>query len=97
MVPVSGRVQFNCVPESVELERGAAWYEQIMRHYEGQILPQTHPYSVMVNRVMERLLEGSDEVGWEAVVIDDETINAFVLPGLVSPVQATIMWRDESG
>lgn len=81
-VPVSGRWRFNCVPASIELRSGAHWYKQIIQQYEGRILPETHPHSRMVNRVMERLVAGWGEGEWEAVVIDDdETANAFVLPG----------------
>lgn len=81
-VPVSGRWRFNFVPASIELQSGAHWYKQIIQEYEGRILPDTHAYSRMVNRVMERLVAGWGEGEWEAVVIDDdETVNAFVLPG----------------
>lgn len=82
-VPVSGRLRFNCVPVKVEVGLGKEFYKKIIQEHEGQILPKTHPYSTMVNRVMERLVAGSDEK-WEAVVIDDEkTVNAFVIPGSV--------------
>lgn len=82
-VPVSGRLRFNWVPTSLELETGARFYEELIQEYAGQILPKSHPYSRMVNRVMERLVAGLDDKDWEAVVIDDETVNAFVVPGSV--------------
>lgn len=82
-VPVSGRLRFNCVPVKVEVSLGNEWYNKIIQEHEGQILDKSHPYSTMVNRVMKRLVAGSDEK-WEALVIDDEkTVNAFVIPGLV--------------
>lgn len=63
---------------------GALWYKEIIHDYKGQILPKPHPYSKMVDRVLERLAAGSGEGEWEGVVIhDDRTMNAFVLPGLV--------------
>lgn len=83
MVPVSGRMRFNCVPASVELQAGELMYKHIMQEYKARILPKTHPYSAMVDRVMERLVAKLDGEDWEAVVIHDETVNAFVVPGLV--------------
>lgn len=66
---------------------GAQMHEQILRDYEGLVLPPGHPASRLVNKVLERLVgalgEGNQGAGeWEAVVIDDEAmVNAFVVPG----------------
>lgn len=81
---MSGRWRFNCVPTSVELQCGQESYKQIVRDFGGHTLAKTHPYSRMVKRVMERLVARLDEKDWEVVIIDDDnTMNAFVLPGSV--------------
>ena len=90
-VPVSGRLRFNWVPASVEEQMGQEMYEQVMREYRSKVLPETHPKSRMVRRVLERLIpnsglvaEGRDGMGsWEVRVIESEEVNAFVIPGCV--------------
>ncbi|MCJ1465620.1 hypothetical protein MMC07_004239 [Pseudocyphellaria aurata] len=81
VVPVSGRMRFNWVPASLVLQSGAQFYEELIKEYAGQILPKSHPYSRMVDRVMKRLVAGLDDQDWEVVVVDDETVNAFAIPG----------------
>lgn len=81
---MSGRLRFNCVPASVELQCGEQSYKQIIQDFGRHTLAKNHPYSRMVDRVMKRLVAGLDEKDWEVVVIDDDnTMNAFVLPGSV--------------
>lgn len=83
-VPVSGRLRFNCVPDQFEQRMGALWHEQILEDFRDHVLPPEHPYSRMVEKVMERLVPviGEDGRRWEAVVIDDRReMNAFVIPG----------------
>ena len=63
---------------------GKQMYAELIREYQGRILPPGHPASKMVKKVMERLvpvcgLEGEE---WDvAVIADDKMINASVLPG----------------
>ena len=83
-VPISGRLRFNCVSANLEKEISAGGYQQVLQEYKGNILPPNHPYSRMVNRVMERLIpqSGLVEEEWEVRVIDDkDQKNAFVMPG----------------
>lgn len=83
-VPVTGRLRFNCIPEWWELKEAQAAYEAVLQQYGRQILPSNHPDSIVVNRVMRRLIpaSGLGSEGWEVRVIEDrEMKNAFVLPG----------------
>lgn len=85
-VPVSGRLRFNCVPESFLEKRGQDGFQMIMQEYGSKVLPPNHPYSQLVNRVLQRLVPASGLGGlkWEVRVIDDPAQkNAFVLPGWV--------------
>lgn len=83
-VPVSGRVRFNCLSESIEKKMGQLTFESLLDEYKGRILPENSKEHHMAERVMERLiphcgLEGQD---WEVrVILDDAQKNAFVLPG----------------
>ncbi|KKK20350.1 hypothetical protein ARAM_003309 [Aspergillus rambellii] len=63
---------------------GEQSYHEVLEQARGQILPEHHPLTMMVNRVLHRLIpqapiEGAD---WKVHVIkDDNMMNAFVLPG----------------
>ena len=83
-VPISGRRRFNCVPESWEINYAKGTYQEVMRAFGKKILPPNHPDSIMVNRVLRRLIpaSGLGDENWEVQVIGDrEQTNAFVLPG----------------
>ncbi|RHZ65170.1 chaperonin-containing T-complex subunit CCT8 [Aspergillus thermomutatus] len=83
-VEMTGRRRFNCVSSHQELRMGQESYQEVLRSTRGKILPENHPLTVMVNRVLRRLIpqapiEGAD---WRVHVIkDDGMVNAFVLPG----------------
>lgn len=81
---MTGRRRFNCISAEQELKFGLRNYRDILREYHGYILPANHPYTVMVNRVLQRLIPHSGLPGadWKVHVIhDDHMLNAFVLPG----------------
>lgn len=84
-VPISGRLRFNCVPAQYEEQMAQEQFQQVMRAYQGRVLPANHPKSRLVRRVLERLVPNSGleaHGGWEVRVIDDrENMNAFVIPG----------------
>ncbi|MCJ1438896.1 hypothetical protein MMC27_008286 [Xylographa pallens] len=83
-VPVSGRRRFNWVSPAQEEEMGKQQYEQVLQEFQRQLLPRWHPQTMMVHRVLERLIPASGLEGqaWEVHVIDDEEqMNAFVIPG----------------
>ena len=86
-VPISGRRRFNVLsPENEKKILGDAGYEDLLRQYQGKILPENHPYTQLVAKVVERLLPstgGLDQgTQWAVHVIDDPNEkNAFVVPG----------------
>ena len=83
-VPVSGRKRFNWVTPEYEEQMGMEQYEQVMREFGSQILPEWHPRTKYVQRVLDRLIPSSGLEGqkWEVNVIDDlKQMNAFVIPG----------------
>ncbi|KAL4922344.1 TCP-1/cpn60 chaperonin family-domain-containing protein [Aspergillus aurantiobrunneus] len=99
---MTGRRRFNCVSHQQELKMGAQSYHEVLREYQGRILRQSHPLSVMVNRVLQRLIPLAPIYGanWEVHVIqDDNMVNAFVLPGGKVFVFTGILpiCRDEDG
>ncbi|KAL4769593.1 TCP-1/cpn60 chaperonin family-domain-containing protein [Aspergillus nidulans var. acristatus] len=63
---------------------GEQSYREVLRDCQGRILPEYHPLTVMVNRVLHRLVPMApiDGADWKVHVIkDDNMVNAFVLPG----------------
>ena len=84
--PVTHRRRFNCIGPSTEAQFGAQGYEETLAQYRGKILPEIHPYTQAVAKVVERLLPATHGLSaseeWRVHVIDDpEQKNAFVLPG----------------
>lgn len=81
---MSGRKRFNCISASRELKVGKKEYQELMAELQGRILPESHPLSVTVTRVLERLIPAApiENAEWKVHVIDDPNqANAFVLPG----------------
>ncbi|KAJ5792277.1 uncharacterized protein N7503_008255 [Penicillium pulvis] len=84
VVEITGRRRFNMVSAKMELEMGEQTYRQVLNEERGKILPDNHPVTQMVDRVLQRLIplapiEGAD---WKVHVIADPNMkNAFVLPG----------------
>ncbi|KAI9375205.1 peptidase family M48-domain-containing protein [Aspergillus egyptiacus] len=101
-VEMTGRRRFNCVSHQQELSMGLQSYNEVMQQVRGRILPESHPVTIMVNRVLARLipLAPIDGADWKVHVIQDDTQkNAFVLPGGKVFVFTGILpiCRDEDG
>ena len=101
-VPISGRLRFNCISETTEMQQSQLAYRQVMQEYGSRILPPSHPDSRVVERVMRRLIpaSGLGSEGWEVKVIGDQRQkNAFVLPGGKVFVYSGILpiCKDEDG
>ncbi|THC94103.1 hypothetical protein EYZ11_006432 [Aspergillus tanneri] len=83
-VEMTGRQRFNCISAKSERKMGTKEYQQLLSDLQGKVLPENHPLTVQVNRVLHRLipnapLEGAD---WKVHVINEPNeVNAFVLPG----------------
>lgn len=84
VVDMTGRRRFNCISAERELKMGNESYLEVLSSERGKVLPDYHPLTKSVDRVLQRLIpmapiEGAD---WKVHVIkDDRMANAFVLPG----------------
>ena len=101
-VPVSGRRRFNAINEEYEKKLGQLQFQELLKEYQGAILPEYSREHQMAERVMERLIPhcGLEGQEWEVRVIkDDSQKNAFVLPGGKVFVFSGILsvCRDEDG
>lgn len=71
---------------SPETEKGLSeqMYKQALQQFRGEVLPEWHPHTQLVRKVLQRLIPASGLVDekWEVFVIDDpKQKNAFVVPG----------------
>ena len=83
-VPISGRLRFNCFSPRFGEQMADMQKQSILQEFRGRVLPPHHPYSIMVDKVMQRLIpaSGLENLNWEVTVIDDpDQANAFVMPG----------------
>ncbi|KAG0265308.1 hypothetical protein BG011_005008 [Mortierella polycephala] len=78
-VPMTGRRRFMDV--SVHQEEMMA--KEAYNHYQHQMLPDNHPYTLYVRRIAQRIIRaaGMENLDWEFHVIHSDEKNAFVLPG----------------
>ena len=81
-VPVTGRTQFNMFSASHENRLGADAFRSIIGKEK---LSRNRDYIAAVKRVGDRIAAVSHAAGFEwryyAVIENDETVNAFALPG----------------
>lgn len=85
-VPITHRRRFNCIsPEQEKALMSGGAYEQMLQQFRGKILPESHPYTQLVAKVVERLLPSVGSLAgdeWRVHVVDDPNMaNAFVMPG----------------
>ncbi|RAL11073.1 M48 family metallopeptidase [Aspergillus homomorphus CBS 101889] len=83
-VEMTGRRRLNLISAERERELGEKAYREILREFKGHILPNSHPTSQAVHRVLERLIPQAHVEGaqWRAhVIAAPGEQNAFVLPG----------------
>lgn len=83
-VPVTGRTRFNVVSSEQEQALSKKMYRQAMQQYRSRLVPRDHPASVVVRRVLKRLIpaSGLEDSNWELHVVNDpKEMNAFVIPG----------------
>lgn len=80
-VPVTGRTQFNVFSTSQEHRLGADAFRNLI---SKEKLSRNPDYAAAVKRVGDRIAAVSHASGFEwryAVIENDETVNAFALPG----------------
>lgn len=72
-VPITGRKRFNCYSKERAVQEGMLLYEMIMEDERGNILPDSDPRVIQVERVLSRLIpvSGMSDGNWEVHVIDD--------------------------
>lgn len=94
-VPFTLRKHTLLLPVFAELLLGQFSFSQVLQQpqYRGKALPPDHADSKLVQRIAERIISAVEEghgggfqkhirkFDWEVVVLDDPTVNAFVLPG----------------
>ena len=81
---MTGRRRFNVFSAEYELKMGQDNYREVLNSSRGKILPERHPDTIMVQRILNRLIPYAPIKGanWRVHVIkDDGLMNAFVLPG----------------
>ena len=79
--PVTGRSQFIIISEAEEIQMGNVAFRDVLKK---EAISNNPDYNAAVRRVGSRIAAISDtpNYNWEYKVIDeDETINAFALPG----------------
>ena len=79
-VPETGRWRFLDTPTAMEKAIGEQTLQEVMREYQHNLLPASHPTARYVQRVVKRLtaashLTGGDG-GWETYVINSDVQNA---------------------
>jgi predicted Zn-dependent protease len=79
-VPYTERSQFIMVSEGEELALGARAFDEVKK---TSTLSTDPALNAMIERVGRRIAEASAIGGyeWEFILIDDEAVNAFALPG----------------
>ena len=79
--PATGKDEFVMMSEKQELELGQQYAAQIME--QMPILPKNDPLAQYVNYVGQKVAKTADrkELFYHFYVVDDDTINAFALPG----------------
>lgn len=84
--PISNRLRFMLVSKRLENSIGEQGYQEVLAQYKGHILPDSHPDTRRVKRIMKRIIEvsglESENMDWRVHVISDPKAppNAFVLP-----------------
>lgn len=91
-VPSTGRWRFNDIGINEERQMGIQAYHEALTQYRSRLLPESHPVSTQVRRVVSRIVNAAKEfdekrapgvhpTNWSVHVINDPQTNAFVLPG----------------
>ncbi|KAA8902521.1 hypothetical protein TRICI_005882 [Trichomonascus ciferrii] len=82
--PYSNRNRFIIIGPKLEKKIGERGYRETMSEFGRHILPDNHPQTIRVKRIMDRLIRASqlEHMDWKIHVIDDPKAppNAFVLP-----------------
>lgn len=81
-VSPTGRKQLTLMPESQMIVMGVQSFNEIQDNTPSEKDPQVNAYVQCVADAITRLPEvRKQSADWQVVVFDDETVNAFALPG----------------
>jgi predicted Zn-dependent protease len=76
-----GRQQLLLFPESEVAEMGAAAFQRMKQEMPVARAPTTQRYVECITRELAGALEGESRTGWQVEIFQDESANAFALPG----------------
>lgn len=76
-----GRRQLQFFPDDQVAEMGVASYQQLKEQQPVDDNPQINSYVSCVALAITEQLDPSDQQDWEVTVFEDESANAFALPG----------------
>lgn len=82
-VPYTKRSRLLLLSKASEWQLGTSAFRSFQRQHQHQLLSTQHPQHQMITRICRALMSHSPlSLPWEVIVLhDDETVNAFVLPG----------------
>ena len=91
--PITKRKRWIATSPELERQLGDQEYRQLLSHFKSDILPPTHPASITLNRVGQRIahaaldfakrnnIESYNTKPYTYTVVRSQMANAFVLPG----------------
>jgi predicted Zn-dependent protease len=79
-VPYTGRLQYNLIPESIMKGVGKTSYVETLSGADLDKSGPDHDTLVKVGNKISKVAKQPD-YEWEFALIDDETINAWCMPG----------------
>src|SRR4051812_22079062 len=79
-VPYTGRIQYNVIPDAVMRGVGKSSYQSTLSGSSLEKKGEDHSTLVKVGGKISKAAKEPD-YAWEFSLIDDETINAWCMPG----------------
>ena len=82
-VQISGRRRFNFLSPEMEARVVEGQYEEMVQELRPKLLPSHHPATQLAHGVVTRLVHANGLEGqkWVVHVVQDDTANAFCMPG----------------
>lgn len=77
----TGRKQLTLMPQDQLQEMGAEAFTQVKHEQRVDDNPRTHAYVRCIAQAIIQAMPEGREQDWEVVVFEDDTANAFALPG----------------
>ena len=77
----TGRKQLTLMPDAELQEMGAQAFAQVKQEQPVDENPRSHAYVRCIAQAIIQALPEGEEQDWEVVVFEDDSANAFALPG----------------